>query len=204
MIKDFIVVEDVFDNVDEILQMAYLQNYAPRETHYQNAKGRSNFQGIRSKHLADIGLNHELYHKVNKAIFDKIFQQAFPEEHVPVQFGYEYETSCYFHVLREQDQYNDNWLHKDNNCILAGVVYLNRNPQENTGTIVYKNGKEVIVPNEFNKLVLYSPTFLHSAQRGFGQTAQDGRLTLTFFINAFRFRLNAAFGESDSIPGSGA
>lgn len=203
MIKDFIVIRDVFDNVDEILQMAYLQNYAPKETHYQNAERRSNFQGVRSKHLADIGLNHELYHKVNKALFDKIFEQAFPQDHVRVQYGYEYETSCYFHVLREQDKPNNNWFHKDNECILAGVVYLNRNPEPDSGTIVHRNGTEMIIPNEFNKLVLYSPTYLHSAQKGFGENAQDGRLTLTFFINAFRFSLNAALHEG-GIVGSGA
>mgnify|MGYP003348565657 CR=1 FL=1 len=59
------------------------------------------------------------------------------------------------------------------------------------------NGKEIIVKNEFNKLVLYKPSFYHSAQGGFGSDVNDCRLTLTLFVNALRFSAKAAFTEEE-------
>jgi hypothetical protein len=42
---------------------------------------------------------------------------------------------------------------------------------------------------------MYSPTFDHASEGGFGTNNDDGRLTITFFVNAFQFKLKSVINE---------
>lgn len=186
MIFDFIEIPNVFDNVDEIVTMAKQQLYVLKEAHYHNENNGTFYNGVRSKGLEDI--DKDKFYEMMDQIFSKCMKHRFINDMNKVKFIYGWEASGYFHIMREQDKYNDQWLHKDDLALLAGVVYLNPNPKPNTGTIVNVNGEERIVENEYNKLVMYDTNFWHAPQGGFGTDTNDSRLSFVFFINDFKMQ----------------
>jgi hypothetical protein len=44
----------------------------------------------------------------------------------------------------------------------------------------------LVVENRFNRLVLFREHVLHRAEKGFGSTIQDGRMSQTFFFQSRR------------------
>lgn len=187
MLVDYIVVENIFDNPDEIIEFAKQQEYFNKEQHGESVD--SHFAGLRTASLQK--LNTNLYHRINSQIFTKCTEQIYPESSNKITYGFGFETSAYFHILTKNDRMKPEWWHKDKDCIWAGVVYLNKNPEPSSGTNLILNHSGVTVKNEFNKLVMYSPTYEHASQGGFGSGIDDGRLTLTFFVNAFQFTIKA-------------
>ena len=182
MLSDFITIQDVFENPDEIVRFAKSQKYDSKETHYHNVNGKSQFEGKRSQSIGDI--DKQFSEKMNHQIYSKIFLERFPQGFGRIQYKYHFKISSYFHIVSEENEYSDNWKHYDDTSLMAGVVYLNKDTQEDCGTVIYKQNGEVdqIVKNEYNKLVLYSSTHMQSAQRGFGTNVDDSRLTLNIFI----------------------
>lgn len=91
----------------------------------------------------------------------------------------------YLHMLCEQhleEGYNletDAW-HQDLGSTCAGVIYLNKNPEPNTGTLLNIDEEIVTIENKFNRLVLYDASILHRVQNTFSLD-KDPRLTLTIF-----------------------
>jgi hypothetical protein len=191
MLIDFIEVKNVFDNPDEIIEFAKRQEYLTKEKH--DTLQKTFYSGLRTKSLSVI--NEPMYHSINSQIFTKCIEQLYPDSSNKILYGFAFETSTYFHLLTEDNQFEESWIHQDPNCVWAGVVYLNTNPKPNSGTIVYRNGEKVVIDNEFNKLILYSPTYDHASQGGFGTNPEDGRLTISFFVNAFQFKLKSIINE---------
>jgi hypothetical protein len=187
MLIDFIEINNVFDNPDEIVEIAKQQQYFTRENHSDSKN--SFYVGLRSNSLDVIDQN--LYHKINNEIFTKCTEKLYDDSCNKITYGFGFQTSSYFHILTQNEQPNSKWRHKDPDCIWAGVIYLNKNPRPNSGTVIERNGKDVIVDNEYNKLVMYAPTHEHTSQGGFGEDINDCRLTLTFFINAFQFKIKS-------------
>tara|TARA_A100001234_G_scaffold122083_1_gene107074 strand:+ start:203 stop:724 length:522 start_codon:yes stop_codon:yes gene_type:complete len=68
-------------------------------------------------------------------------------------------------------------------CDFAGLVYLNPNPPEKTGTSFYTNEDKYVssVENKYNRLIYYPGTIHHGPTDLFGDTKENARLTLTFF-----------------------
>ena len=50
-----------------------------------------------------------------------------------------------------------------------------------------KGDEEKIVENKYNRLLLYRSDLMHSSQSAFGNSIEDGRLTLTFTYNILAF-----------------
>ena len=187
MLIDFIEIPNVFDNPDEIVNLAKREMYVLKEAHYHNVNHTTHYNGVRSKGLEDI--DKDKFYGMMDEIFSKCMKHRFINDMNKVKFIYGWEASGYFHIMREQDKYNDQWIHKDDLALLAGVVYLNPNPKPNTGTIVNVNGEERIVENEYNKLVMYDTNFWHAPQGGFGEDTNDSRLSFVFFINDFKMQV---------------
>jgi hypothetical protein len=191
MLIDFIEVKNVFDNPDEIVEFAKRQEYLLKEHH--NSLQKTFYSGLRTRALSVI--DEQMYHYINNQIFTKCIEQLYPDTANKILYGFAFETSTFFHLLMEDNQFSESWIHQDPDCIWAGVIYLNKNSKPNSGTIIYRNGEKVVVDNEYNKLVLYSPTYDHASQGGFGTNPDDGRLTITFFVNAFQFRVKSVINE---------
>lgn len=73
--------------------------------------------------------------------------------------------------------------HTDKGSYLAGVIYLNHNPPKKTGTLLKLDTGIVEIENVYNRLVIYKANIFHSPGELFGETLNDSRLTLTFFLN---------------------
>lgn len=187
MLLDFVTIKNIFDNPDRLIELAKQQQFYTRDEHYHNY-GETYFDGVRSKSLHDI--DPELNLKVFEEIFLKVYKDRFKYDLRHMKFVFGYKTQAYFHVMRDCDVYHNMWKHKDEDSIMAGLVYLNKTPKEGTGTTVYRfSGEKVDVANEFNKLVLYSSSMWHHPNGGFGNNAEDGRLTLVFFVQEFKTKI---------------
>lgn len=179
MLSDFIVIDDVFENPDQIIEYAKTLKFYTNDEHPFFPK--SKWSGHRTEYLEN--LDREAFHKILNPVLTKTINKFMNETENQFQCSFEYVASAAFHYLTENDIYNETWSHKDEkDSLLAGVVYLAKNPKENSGTVVFKNENEVVVENKFNRLVLYRANYLHHPQVGFGKDLEDGRLTFTIFI----------------------
>jgi len=96
---------------------------------------------------------------------------------------------CFHYSLEETKQtspynFDDYKIHPDF-CDFAGLVYLYPNPPENMGTSFYNNNSEYVssVENKYNRLIYYPGKVWHGPTDLFGDTKENGRLTLAFFSN---------------------
>jgi len=185
MLTDIIVIDDVFDDPDSLVRMAREFDYFDNLSHPDNySKIESFYSGLRTRRLNEI--DNSLFVKLNKNIFDKIHTHSFP---YTCNMKCSYRGLLFFHFLTKKDVFTDRWFHKDHNNLCAGVVYLHKNPPKNTGTIIIKEDKEIVVENKYNRLVLYNADLLHSPQNSFGDSVYDARLTLTIFYEQMTFNL---------------
>ena len=97
----------------------------------------------------------------------------------------------YFHYCLEETKnfnaYNMDFheykIHTDPIAKFAGVIYLHPDPPKNTGTSFYTDKKEYVssIENKYNRFICYPSNIYHGPTDLFGDTKENGRLTLTFF-----------------------
>jgi hypothetical protein len=91
----------------------------------------------------------------------------------------------FFHYILEENR-NDlkKRLHKDTTDF-AGVIYLTPNPPKNSGTTLHNDNTnlENVIDNVYNRFIFYDGKKLHGPQDTFGNSIENGRLTLTMFAN---------------------
>ena len=190
MLLDFIEVENFFDDPDEILKIAKQQTFVEKDAHYHSVNMKTYYNGVRSKGVSDI--DPALHTKICEQLSKKVVETRFGNDVTKTKMNSSFNAQIYFHIMREQDIFQETWKHKDDESILAGVIYLNPQPKPESGTIVHRYGDDkepVIVENKYNKMVLYNASFLHAPQCGFGTDINDCRLTLVFFINQIGFNV---------------
>jgi hypothetical protein len=166
MFKDYLIIDNIFDNPREYIEFSNKINFS------ENSKPDS-WKGKRSSALHEI--NSKLFYKTFDSIFSKLLSD--------IKFkSFNYTANAFLHYLTKEVEFNSSWWHQDE-CIFAGVVYLNEHPEKNSGTLIYVDGKVIPIENVFNRLVFYKSTINHCAEKSFGSSLVDARLTLTFFIN---------------------
>lgn len=178
MLIDYITVDNIFDDPMDLVELAKQQTYYRLEDHPIDKGSKTAWTGMRTDSLNRV--SPELVRKLSGVIGSKVMKQGVAEG--ITNWDYRILIDMYFHYLTSEEIYTDDWPHKDTGQLLAGVVYLSPNPTANTGTVVVKGDNKIVVPNEFNKLVLYRADYMHYPQGGYGSTVDDSRLTLTFFI----------------------
>lgn len=100
----------------------------------------------------------------------------------------EYNIFTYFHLsytrTKETAHDYENFKYHKDPLDYAGLVYLTPNPPSGTGTsIVDGNENKIInVENIYNRIVAYPGNMTHAPTNVFGDTKENGRMTLTFFI----------------------
>ena len=174
MIKDLIIKDNFFPDPQKIISLAKKQEYfEPTE--------KRHWSGMRSKLLNDVLSNQDMqliWEPISKHVFHSALDGG-------SEYTFEYNANLYFHYLDENVKHTTNFFHKDNS-LMAGVVYLAKNPQNNSGTVIIENGNEHRVDNKFNRCVLYNSNFFHAPLDGFGKTLEDARLTLVIFFHEIR------------------
>ena len=190
MITGIVELENFLPNPDQVVDLAKHSMFYSLADHPETLDKKNvdlSWTGKRSESLfvSDQVLAHSLFDRLFSRIATKIMGDS--------NYGmrYEYLGNVLFHYLTSQDVRDNTWKHIDKSCVFAGVLYLNEDAPEHSGTVIVVDGKEIEVKNEFNKLVLYPARLSHYAERGFGSALNDARLTLVFFVTAAMFNLNA-------------
>jgi hypothetical protein len=182
MLNSLFIIDNVLDNPEEIVDFAKQQQFYELDTH--PTEKNAYWSGLRTECMS----NSDMYlfsDTVNK-ILDKVSIQSFGKR---IKYSFEWNGNATFHILDQSQIFNKNWFHVDASAY-AGVVYLNKNPQSNSGTIITHNGNEQIVDNVFNRLVLYRSDQRHAPQSGFGShdDINSSRLTLNLFFRKIKIQ----------------
>lgn len=122
-----VVIDNFFEDPDAIVDIANSTEYYKEE--------RGNYPGMTSKPLQDV--DPRLFSWVGSRLYT-IFQTQEPE-YWELQLSFRKINS-----FTPEDQYNPlncGWIHTDSKPWFGGVVYLNKNPEPDTGTSIYKAKK---------------------------------------------------------------
>jgi hypothetical protein len=185
MFKDYVVVDDVLSNPEELIVQAKKIPYFSNEkkpitginldvSGYENVRPIGKWQGFRSAPLEFV--NSSLHSLLLNEITSKVFNPFKVKD---------LNADSYCHYSCESIIYNDNWWHVDStdgNITYAGVVYLTPSEEYIPGTILRVNNNDVIIKYKFNRLVFYRSDILHRPGKLFGNDVNNSRLTFTFFI----------------------
>lgn len=131
------IYDNFYENPDEVRNFAMSQNFKV----FRNEHGYA-IPGLRSQPLRIINQNifAEFRNKIIKRVFG-VYQN----------YGYEFEfdisVSTQFQITRKSD--GDSWVHRDEDNTFAGLIYLNPNPPENSGTIFYRLKNETLLNEKY-------------------------------------------------------
>ena len=175
MIEKYLLIDDVLDEPESIRKFALEQRFYNNIDHPRQPK---NWVGLRSLPLHE--LDEDIFQTIFHIIFRKCLNNTFGEKSDYVFLNYN--VNSYFHLLPEECKFTPEWIHKDVECLYAGVLYLNP-AGEHFGTKLFLDGKEIEVNNKFNRLMIYNSNVLHAPINGSGEGLDSSRLALVFFIN---------------------
>ena len=189
MLKDLIIIPNFFDNPHEIVEIAKQQKYYTVEDHPEDKDSRVSWGGNRTEKL-EIILNSDINKLIKETVINKILGSDIPDQ---TKKSITYWGHSFFHFFTKEYKAESKNIHKDSG-LYAGVIYLNDcvlEDKTNYGTIIFnKDREEFIMPYEFNTAIFYRSDFMHSPLNGFGNTVNDSRLSLSFFIEELNFNLH--------------
>ena len=149
--------------------------------HVDYSLSSNNYPGVRTKSLDEI----------NPKLYEHIFQKIFLLLHDQLPLRFESNLKVGFHKIKpfvegdKWDKKNRGWVHKDG-CLFGGVIYLDKNPDKDAGTSIYKSKDGIDVQTQENidaKELFYS-----------GQLIDDGH-----YYNAYD-RVRNQYEETLKIP----
>lgn len=177
MFRDYLIIDNFFDNPDQLFQVEKNLTYNSAET--QMLPGvRSlppstyNWRGFRSNCLSQ--QSPQIFSDISNTIKTKIFSNY-------RNCSLDLNSEIFFHYSPGFIKYDESWWHCDE-CIFAGLVYLNYSPEKNSGTILKINGSNFCIENVFNRCLVYNSSILHRPEKCFGDSKYTSRFTTTFFI----------------------
>ena len=182
MLKDYIVIDDVFEDPHSIAYRAKKMDYyfAPNCENIIGKYRHLNFIEKDESDLSWLGFRTNSIHLIDKKFFEFLLNSIFDKVFEKYKLNYEYTARAHFGIMPNGMKYEDGWLHQDNG-FYAGVVYLNEVPTKDSGTIIQIDNKKNVVENKFNRMVLYNAKLHHAPQNSFVGDVDD-RLILAFAI----------------------
>lgn len=137
------VVDNFYESPDLVRQFALSLKFNPTED------GR--WPGERTKLLSEIDSSFF------KIFCDKLFSLFYNFENESLSWKVETSFQKVFKFSEDRNSsFNNGWIHKDE-CVFSGVIYLNSNPEKNTGTSIYKiKDSEIDDNNQNEKFIFYS------------------------------------------------
>ena len=166
-----IIKDDFFEDPDSIVKIARECIYSEDNFH--------NYPGVRSKSLDEI--NPKLYVYILQKIF-LLFHDK-----IPTNFKAEvkFQKIKPFVEGDKWDKKNTGWVHRDNS-FFSGVIYLDKNPDKDAGTSIYKSIDGFPVHTKESSI---AKELLHS-----GKLTDDG-----YYYDAYDFIRNQ-YEETIRIP----
>ena len=168
-----LILDNFFDNAEDLREFALSSRFFSHE----EMSHKVGWRGFRTDELS--GSSNYLFFRTCQKIKQKVSE------------FYNYDTYAdkyyfYFHISIDDTKnslpnFHVNKFHTDDSKF-AGVVYLNPNAPNKTGTTIIVNEHSNDVDNKFNRLVAYPSCYTHAPTDLFGDTLKTGRLTLSFFI----------------------
>ena len=138
------ILDNFYENPDLVRQFALSLDYTD--------DGSGDWPGKRSLPL----------HEVNRSFFTTFCNKLFNLFYDLDYQGINYSVNTTFQSITNYSEnpiseLNTGWTHADVSCLLAGVIYLNPNPEKNSGTNIYSriDGENTdLIQSEKNKLYL--------------------------------------------------
>jgi hypothetical protein len=168
-----IVKDNFFENPDEIRKLALNHKYIAHQD-FPGIVGWKGFRGDVTTHT-----HPELVEYMQKKIAE--LNPKLADKKIALHFHY-----CLEKTKSEcQPSFEEIKLHKDFSN-WAGIVYLTPNADPNAGTMLCSDDQSQtnLVENIYNRFVLYPSDILHGTNDLFGTDINDGRMTLTVFIES--------------------
>ena len=166
----FIVIENFYENPDEVREYALQQRYTYDVNEYPGKRSINKYYP-------------ENIHNTFKTILAPYYSNVNVQQNT---------SNGEFQITNKNDK---SWIHSDvganESCktIIAGVCYLTPNAPLDSGTIFYKknlpNNEYIhtdVIHNKYNRLILFNGKIHHISGKYFGTTDNDSRLTQVFFI----------------------
>ena len=165
------IVDNFFEDPDAIVKEAKTLKYFNPQT--------GNWPGTRTKNLH---LELPKLHMYFTQKLNSIFFEENPDY---------WNTTCHFQAIDplHEDQYhkkNRGWIHTDDNTWFGGIVYLNKDPEPDTGTSIYSakygythQSEEVIG----KKMILYRNLHIDDAEYEKAFDDMQEQYTETWAIN---------------------
>mgnify|MGYP003118723532 FL=1 len=120
-----LIYDDFFENPDLVVDLANSLEYEP---------GDGAWPGVRTRELAEIpGLK-----EFRDLFLSKLLRLFYPDNHYDTFAKVVFQKVDGMH----EDKYhikNRGWIHKDISRVIGGIVYLSKDPEEDTGTSLYRN-----------------------------------------------------------------
>lgn len=169
-------IDNFFDNPDEIRECALNMEFeGPLPIH--------NWHGIRATPMDWVVAGVDLEQMIIEEVQFRI-----------PNFRHD-EMELYFHITPEEvrnhfdtEIFEQASKHYDSNdARIVGLVYLTPNPPKNSGTSFFDDdgNKVTEAENVYNTMVMYPAGILHGPTNPFGDTKENGRLTLVFFLKKY-------------------
>ena len=118
------IVDGFFNNPDAVREFALEQEFS--------SDPENKWPGKRSKPLHEVNL--ELFQDVHNKFFNIFYPKKAYEPH-----PYSYVARSHFQLI--DSNYKTGWVHYDSTLITI-IIYLNKNPNKEAGTIVYSQKNE--------------------------------------------------------------
>lgn len=177
MITNLIVIDDFYQEPDEVRQFALQQEF--------NVSG--NYPGLRTQSFLNDNVKNAIQHLV------------YSHAGRVLDWGGEYTGA--FQIATSADR---TWIHADKYTTWAGVCYLTPDAPLSAGTAFYQHNekgiykddgaeypegqdytkwtKTDVIANRYNRLILYRGDIFHASLDYFGYNLETGRLFQTFFF----------------------
>jgi hypothetical protein len=165
--KQILVIEEFLPNLKHYLTEIYKIPLYGQQEHNKKFNCKSTFPGKRSSSL----------YVSDKFLFFLILQNL-----KKISFLNKYNLDIYLHLRRQEDFFKD-WIHKDTSDY-AFLIYLNAT-NLNSGTYLYDEEGNIVSDIRYvqNRLVIYNGSYNHMGYGHFGDSCENGRLTLNGFLN---------------------
>ena len=135
-----------------------------------------------------MGFRTKLYTKDDDNLVGNLCKKISNDLNEEFYKGKEFKFEAYFHycpAISQEFAGPNVWetlrFHRDYKSNFAGLYFLNPNPPPYTGTSFRYKGKEHMIDNVCNRLIMFDSKVLHGPQDFFGGDITNARLNLVFF-----------------------